>query len=111
MAFSASQYLSYATTLTATTSATTSPTTTAKFSVIAMTVSNSATSNKTTYADVGFYNGTVSTNILTKVPLIPGGCVVVEGFQHHVLPTSGYMYTTPYATTGIGVVVTGVEVT
>lgn len=110
MAFTASQYLSYATTLTATTSATTSPTTTAKFSVIAMTVSNAATTNKMNYADVGFYNGTVTTNILTKAPLPPGGALVVEGFQHHVLPTSGYIAVTPYATTGIGVVISGVEV-
>lgn len=110
MAFTATNYLTFATTLTATTSATTSPTTTAKFSVIAMTVSNTATTNKTTYADVGIYNGTVSVNILTKVPLYPGGALIVEGFQHHVLPTSGYMYTTPYATSGVGIVITGVEV-
>ena len=110
MAFTASNYLTYATTLTATTSATTSPTTTARFTVIAVTVSNSATSNKTVYADVGIYNGTVSTNIVTKAPLYPGGALVVEGFQHHILPTSGYVYTTPYATTGTGIVVSGIEV-
>lgn len=110
MAFTASQYLTYATTLTATTSATSSPTTTAKFSVIALTVSNSATSNKTTYVDVGFYNGAVTTNLLTKAPLYPGGELVVGGVVHHILPTGGYITVTPYATTGVGVVTSGVEV-
>lgn len=111
MAFTATQYLAYATTLTATTSATGTPTTTARFSVIAMTISNTATTNQINFVDIGFFNGTVTANILTKAPIYPNGALIVEGVQKHTLPTSGYITVTPYATSGIGVVTSGVEIT
>lgn len=116
MTITASQYVFVATTLTATTTATsigayTTPAST-RAQVIAVTISNSATSNITNYCDVSIYNGSFSTPISgTRTPIYPGSSFIVVGAEKHVLPTSGAVQVTPYATTGLGVAMTLIEVT
>lgn len=113
MAFTASQYLFKPSTFTATTTATqgayTVPAST-RFSIIAMTLANTATTNKITFVDVSLFDGATAYPILTRAPLYPGGALIVEGIQKHTLPTSGAVYVTPYATIVTGVM-TGVEIT
>lgn len=115
MAITATQYIFVATTLTATTTATsvgayTTPAST-RAQVIAVTISNSATSNAMNYCDVAVYNGSFATPISgTKTPVYPGSSFIVMGIEKHVLPTSGAVQVTPYATTGLGVAMTLIEV-
>lgn len=109
MTITATNYLFKGTTYTATTTATASPTTTAKFQNLAMTISNTATTNLTTYVDVQFYDGTSTYTVLQKAPLYPGGNVVVEGFAKHVLPSGGATYVTPYSTF-VASALSGVEI-
>lgn len=113
MAFTATQYLFKPTTFTATTTATVGgyavPAST-KFSIIALTVSNTATTNLTTYADVLLFDGTTAYTMLQKAPLYPGGSLVVEGVQKHILPTGGSVYVTPYSTF-VSAQMSGVEIT
>lgn len=114
MAFTATQFLFKPQLLTATTTATvgayTVPAAT-RFSVIAMTVANSASTNVTAYCDVSLYDGSTAYPLVVKMPLYPGGAEIVEGIQKHTLPTGGGVYVTAYATTGVSVVMTGVEIT
>lgn len=113
MAFTATQYLFKplvpTTTNTATVGAYTVPAAT-RFSIIAMTLSNTATTNLTTYADIALFDGTTAYPILVKTPLYPGGLVIVEGVNKHTLPTSGAVYVTAYST-NVCVVMSGVEIT
>jgi predicted phage gp36 major capsid-like protein len=114
MSFTATQYLFKAQSLTATTTATvggyTVPAAT-RFSIVAMTVANSATTNITNYVDVSAYDGSVAYPIVVKMPVYPGGAEIIEGIQKHILPTGGGMYVTAYATAGVSVVMSGIEVT
>ena len=116
MTITASQYIFVATTLTATTTATsvgtyTTPAST-RAQIIAVTVANSATSNAMNYFDASIYNGSFSVPIAgTKTPVPPGGSVIVIGAEKHVMPTSGAFQVTAYATTGLGVAMTLIEVT
>lgn len=115
MAFTATQYLCKPSALTATTTATVGgyvvPANT-RGMVIACTVANSATTNITNYVDIGIFDGTNAYTIGgVKTPLYPGGSIVAIGVEKHVLPSGGALYITPYATTGINVVATIVEVT
>lgn len=113
MAFTATQYLFKASVPTSTTTATvgayTVPAST-RTSIYAVTVSNTATTNKTTYADIHLFDGTIAYPLVVKMPLIPGGAVVIEGVQKHVLPTSGAVYLTAYSTF-VSAIMTGVEIT
>ncbi len=115
MTFTASQYLFKASALTATTTATvggyTVPAAT-RGMVIALTISNSATSNIMNYVDTGIFDGT-NTFVVggVKTPLYPGGSLNIIGIEKHVLPTGGAIYVTPYATTGLNAIATIIEVT
>ncbi len=116
MAFTATQYLFKASALTATTTATVGayvvPAAT-KGMGIACTVANSATTTGTrNWVDVQIFDGTTAWDIAgKKTPIDPGGSFVVMGFEKHILPTGGAVYATPYATTGVTVAVTIVEIT
>lgn len=113
MAFTATQYLFKATVPTSTTTATvgayTVPAAT-RFQIIGCTISNTATTNLTTYTDVSLFDGTNTYPMLVKAPLYPGGCLILEGVQKHLLPTSGALYVTAYST-NVSVIMTGIEVT
>ncbi len=115
MSFTATQYLFKASALTATTTATvgvyTVPAST-RGMIIALTISNSATSNVMNYCDVGLSDGTNTYTIGgVKTPLYPGGSLTIVGVEKHVLPTGGYIAVTAYATTGVNAVATIIEVT
>jgi len=113
MAFTATQYLFRASapssTTTATVGAYTVPAST-RFSIIALTLANTATTNRTTFADVALYDGSTAYPIIQRVPLYPGGSLVVEGLEKHILPTGGAVYVTAYATI-VSAVMSGVEIT
>ncbi len=118
------QYLFKASVFTATTTATVGSTTATaadgyvvpagtRGQVVTLTLSNTATTNVTTFCDVSLYSGTtasVAYPIVVKSPLYPGGSLVVEGLARHVLPTGGAVYVTPYAT-NISAIMTVVELT
>jgi len=115
MAFTATQYLIKASSITSTTTATvgsyTVPAAT-RGMVIAVTVASTATGNGMNYADVDIYDGSTTYSISgKKMPVYPGGSVIAVGAEKHVLPTGGALYVTAYATFGINVVATIVEVT
>ncbi len=124
MAFTVSQYLFKASIFTATTTATqgtsaatassgyTVPAAT-RFSIIAMTLTNTSTTNAMAFADVSLYDGTTASTViplLVKTPLYPGGTLVVEGAQKHTLATGGAVYVTAYAT-NVAAIMSGVEIT
>ena len=113
MTITATQYLFKASTFTATTTATvgsyTVPAST-RGQIVAVTLTNTATTNLTTYADVSLWDGTTAYPLLVKTPLYPGGAVIVEGAAKHCLPTSGAVYVTPYATF-VSAIMTAVELT
>lgn len=116
MAITATQYVFYATTLTATTTATSiggyTVGASTRAQLIAITIANSASTNAMNYCDVALYNGSFSTPIAgAKTPIYPGSSFVVVGAEKHVLPTSGAVQVTPYATTGLAVAITAIEVT
>lgn len=115
-AISATQYVFLATTLTATTVATSiggyTVASGTRSQLVAISVVNTATTDATAYCDVSIYNGSFSTPVGgTKVPVYPGGAFEVLGVDKHVMPTSGAVQVTPYATTGLAVAVTLVELT
>lgn len=115
MSFTATQYLFKASALTATTTATVGgyivPAST-RGMVLALTISNSATSNITNFCDVGIFDGTNTFTIGgVRTPIYPGGALTVIGIEKHVLPTGGGIYVTAYATTGLNAAATIVEVT
>lgn len=115
MTITATQYLFKASIITSTTTATvgnyTVPAST-RGQIVTLTAANSAASNVTTYCDVSMYDGAAPAHpVLVKAPLYPGGCLVVEGLAKHVLPTGGAVYVTAYATTGVSVVMSLVELT
>lgn len=113
MGFSATQYLFKASiptsTVTATVGAYTVPAAT-RFSIIAMTLTNTATTNVVTYADVSLFDGTTAFPVGVKLPLYPGGNLSVDGIDKHILPTGGQVLVTAYAT-NVCAIVSGVEVT
>lgn len=113
MAFTASQWLFKASIPTSTTTATvgayTVPADT-RGQIIAMTLANTASTNVTTYADVSLFDGSTAYPLLVKAPLYPGGSLVVQGVDKHVLPTGGAVYVTAYAT-NVAAVLTVIEVT
>lgn len=104
MAFTATQYLFKATNHTSTTTATvgayTVPAST-RAMALAMTCANTSTGNLMNYVDIAIFDGTTQYPLLTKAPVYPGGNLVVQGFEKHVLPTGGAIYATPYATAGV----------
>lgn len=112
MAFTASQYLLkasiFAATTTATVGAYTVPAST-NFQIIAMTLTNTSTTNAMAYADVALFDGVTAYPMLVKTPLYPGGSLIVEGMQKHSLPSGGAAYVTPYAT-NVSAVMSGVEI-
>lgn len=101
MAFTATQYLFKASIPTSTTTATvgayTVPAST-RGQIMALTMSNTATTNITAFCDVSLFNGSTAYPVVVKAPLYPGGSLIVEGVQKHVLPTGGAVYVTAYAT-------------
>jgi hypothetical protein len=113
MAFSATQYLFKASMptsiVTTTVGGYTVPAAT-RFSIIAMTLANTATTNVMTYADVSLFDGTTAYPVGVKFPLYPGGNLVVQGMQKHTLPSGGAAYVTAYST-NVSVIMTGVEIT
>lgn len=116
MAVSATGYLFLATTLTATTTATSIGAYTVpasnKAQIIAVTIANTATTNTTNYVDTAIYNGSFSTPIGgAKTPVYPGSSFVVVGAEKHIMPTGGAFQVTPYATSGLAVAMTIVELT
>lgn len=104
MTISATQYLFKASAITSTTTATVGayvvPAAT-KGQVIALTLANTSTGNLMNYADVSVYDGATAYSIGTKLPVYPGGSLIVAGVEKHVLPTGGSMYVTAYATAGV----------
>lgn len=121
MAFTSTQYLFKPSTFTATTTATqgSSTATTAdgytvpastKFSIVALTLTNTATTNLTTYADIQLYNGTSAYTLVSKAQLYVGGTFVVDGIEKHILPSGGAVYITPYSTF-VSAHMSGVEIT
>lgn len=115
MTITATQYLFKAQTQTATTTATTGgyvvPAAT-KGQVVAITVANTSTGNAMNYVDVEIYDGAAAYNISgQKTPVYPGGTFIAVGAEKHVLPSGGSIYVTPYATGGIDVIATIVELT
>lgn len=104
MAFTATQYLFKATNHTSTTTATVGgyvvPASTRGMG-IALTCANTSTGNLMNYVDVAVFDGAVQYPLLVKAPVIPGGSLVVVGFEKHVLSTGGSVYATPYATAGV----------
>ena len=114
MAFTATQYLFKASLVTSTTTATvgsyTVPAST-RGMVVAVPVANTSTGNAMNYADVATFDGSTAYSVGTKLPIYPGGSLIVEGVQKHVLPTGGAVYVTAYATTGLSAVATIIEVT
>lgn len=113
MTFTATQYLFKSTIFTATTTATVGtyvvPAAT-RFSVLALTIANTASTNVTTYADVSLFDGTTAYPLGVKMPLYPGGNLIIEALAKHVLPTGGAVYVTAYAT-NVSAVMSGVEIT
>ena len=113
MAFTATQYLFRASIPTSTTTATvgayTVPAST-RGQIIALTVANTATTNRLTYADVSLFDGSTAYGVARALQLYPGGSVIVEGVAKHVLPTGGGVYVTAYATT-VSAVLSIIEVT
>lgn len=115
MAFTATQYLIRASSITSTTTATvggyTVPAST-RGMVIAVTAANTSTGNAMNYVNVELYDGATAYNISgTKCPIYPGGSIIAVGAEKHVLPTGGAVYVTAFATTGLNVVATIVEIT
>lgn len=115
MAFTATQYMFEASALTSTTTATVGsynvPAST-RGMVVAVTVANTSTGNAMNYVDLALFDGSVAYNIGgRKLPVYPGGSVIVAGVEKHVLPTGGSVRATAYATTGLDVVATIVEIT
>lgn len=113
MAFTATQFLFKATTFTATTTATQGayvvPVST-RASLIAFTLTNINTTGAMAFADVSLFDGTTAYPLLVKAPLYPGGALIVEGIEKHVLPSGGAVYCTPYSTFVTGNL-TAVEIT
>ena len=113
MAFTATQYLFKASVPTSTVTATaggyTVPAST-RFSIVAMTLANTATNSKTTYADVSLFDGVTAYPVLVNAPIYPGSSLIVEGMQKHTLPTGGAVYVTAYSTF-VSAVMSGVEIT
>lgn len=113
MSFTATQFLFKASIPTSTTTATvgayTVPAAT-RASIIALTVSNIATTNVMTFADIDLYDGATAYRLVTKAPLYPGGSLIVEGVTKHVLPTGGAVYVSAYAT-NVSAIMTAVEIT
>lgn len=115
MTITATQYQAFATTLTATTAATsvggyTVPGS-SKGQLIAVTIANAATTNITNYVDVALYNGSFSTPVGgVKTPVYPGSSFVVVGLEKHILPSGGAVQVTPYATSGLAVYGSVVEI-
>lgn len=115
MAFTATQYLFKASTITATTTATvgayTVPAST-RGSVIALTIANTATTFTRNYFEVEIWDGAAAYNVTgQRTPIDPGASYVVEGIQKHILPTGGGIYVTVYATTGVDAAMSVIEVT
>lgn len=112
-AISATQYLFKASVPTSTTTATvgayTVPAAT-RGQIVTLTLSNTATTNITTYCDVSLFDGTTQYPALVKAPLYPGGMLAVESLAKHVLPTSGAVYVTAYAT-NVSAILSLVELT
>lgn len=104
MSFTATQYLFKPSVLTASTTATVGgyvvPAAT-RGQILALTLSNTSTVNIMNYADVALFDGTTANNIVTKMPIFPGGAGIVVGVEKHILPTGGAVYVTPYATGGL----------
>lgn len=98
---SATQYLFKASIVTSTTLATvgsyTVPAST-RGQIVALTLSNTASTNITAFCDVSLFDGTTAYPIVVKAPLYPGGSLAVESLAKHVLPTSGAVYVAGYAT-------------
>jgi hypothetical protein len=113
MAFTATQYLFKASiptsTVTATVGSYTVPAST-RGQIIALTLTNTASTNITAYADVSVYDGSIAYPMVVKAPLYPGGNLIVEGVAKHTLPTGGAVYVTAYAT-NVSAVMSLVEVT
>lgn len=114
MTITATQYLFKAVALTATTSATSIggyvvPALMVA-QVVAVTISNSATSNITNYVTAGIFDGTNTYPVSgVKTPVYPGGSFVVVGAEKHILPSGGSFQVIPYATTPLSVVMSLVE--
>lgn len=113
MSITATQYIFKASiptsTVTATVGAYTVPAAT-RFQINTVTLTNTATTNLTTYADVSLFDGTTAFPLVVKTPLYPGGAQVIEGAQKHCLPTSGAVLVTFYATFGCAIM-SGTELT
>lgn len=113
LTITSSQYIFKGTIFTATTTATMGAYTVAsgtRFQVVALTLCNTSTTNAMAFVDVSLFDGTTAFPNLTKAPLYPGGNLIVNGLEKHVLPTSGAVYVTPYATNVSGQM-SGVEIT
>lgn len=78
--------------------------------IVALTLSNTATTNITTYCDVSLWDGTTAYPVLVRAPLYPGGSLAVEALAKHVLPTGGAVYVTPTAT-NVSAIMSIVELT
>ena len=115
MAFTATQYLfkaSVPTSTTATTIGGYSVPASTRFGIIALTLTNTSTTNAMAFADVGLYDGTTASTtyqLLVKTPIYPGGSIIVEGAQKHTLATNGSVSLTAYAT-NVCAIMTGVEI-
>lgn len=113
MTVTATQYLFKASiptsTVTATVGAYTVPAST-RLQINAVTLTNTATTNLTTYADVSLFDGTTAYPLVVKTPLYPGGAQFIEGAQKHCLPTGGAVYVTFYSTFGCAIM-SGTELT
>jgi len=114
MAFTATQYLFKASSVTATTAATvgsyTVPAST-RGMILGLTLANSATSNAINYADINLSDGSNAFSVARKTPIPPGGSVVAVGVEKHVLPTGGSIQIIAYATGGLDAIATIVEIT
>lgn len=113
MTITATQYLFKASiptsTVTATVGTYTVPAST-RGQIVALSMTNTATTNVMTYADVSLWDGATAYPIVRAVQLYPGGSEIVVGVEKHVLPTGGAVYVTAYATV-VSAVMTLVELT
>lgn len=100
-AITATQYLFRASVPTSTTLATVGAYTVpagTRGQIVSLTLTNTATTQRTTYCDVSLFDGSTAFTIVRAAPLFPGGFCVIEGAAKHVLPTSGAVYIAAYAT-------------
>lgn len=96
MAFTASQFLTKFTTISAATTAATIggyiPAASTAAQIYSFSIANVATSNKRAYADVFFNDGAGNVvNFVRQLPIDPGAAKALNNVSKHIITSSGYM--------------------